>query len=92
MQIVYSAKVAEQLINPFGEDDEDFEANWCIDRNLEVSLLAVDSLYARHPKLEKDEFWNKDYPDLPYTAAAVNHKIDPFMGSTYDMRYKFRIS
>ena len=35
-------QVAESLVNPFGEDDDDFDVNNMIDSNLPVSFLLVE--------------------------------------------------
>ncbi|XP_026779130.3 bestrophin-3 isoform X1 [Pangasianodon hypophthalmus] len=78
-------KVAEQLINPFGEDDDDFEVNWCIDRNLQVSLMAVDEMHMNIPHMTKDIYWNDPDVRPPYTLAAADYCIPSFLGSTTDM-------
>ena len=42
-------KVAEQLINPFGDDDEDFELNWLVDRHMKVlAQSAISNVYHYH--------------------------------------------
>jgi hypothetical protein len=33
--------VAETLVNPFGDDDDDFDMNWMIDRNLQVNRIIL---------------------------------------------------
>ncbi|KAG8439670.1 hypothetical protein GDO86_005736 [Hymenochirus boettgeri] len=78
-------KVAEQLINPFGEDDDDFETNWCIDRNLQVSLMAVDEMHMNLPKMKRDIYWNDSDARPPYTLAAADYCIPSFLGSTVHM-------
>ncbi|XP_036959411.1 bestrophin-2-like [Acanthopagrus latus] len=79
-------KVAEQLINPFGEDDDDFETNWLIDRNFQVSMMAVDEMYGDLPIMERDRYWNDSNPRPPYTAATLFVLRKPsFQGSTFDM-------
>ncbi|XP_026159500.1 bestrophin-2 [Mastacembelus armatus] len=79
-------KVAEQLINPFGEDDDDFETNWLIDRNFQVSMMAVDEMYGDVPMMQRDRYWNDSNPRPPYTAATLFVLRKPsFQGSTFDM-------
>ncbi|XP_060530682.1 bestrophin-2-like isoform X2 [Cylas formicarius] len=67
-------KVAETLINPFGEDDDDFEVVWMIDRNIQVCYLLVDKIHQQHPKLMKDYYWLQTAPDvLPFTVASQQY-------------------
>ena len=74
-------KVAETLINPFGEDDDDFELNRLIDRHIQVGYLICDPLVEK-PDLLKDKFWNQVIPDqLPYTKAAEEFKREEYKGS-----------
>lgn len=58
-------KVGEALLNPFGMDDDDFDINSMIDRNLQMSYLIVDDIHNEHPELVKDLYWNEMPQALP---------------------------
>lgn len=75
------------MINPFGEDDDDFDMNWIIDRNTQLSMIFVDDMYGTYPKLERDIYWDEPPPAfLPYTKSAISSITKPFMGSTAELR------
>ncbi|GMS87684.1 hypothetical protein PENTCL1PPCAC_9859, partial [Pristionchus entomophagus] len=81
-------KVAEALLNPFGSDDDDFECNWIIDRNLKVALAMADMGAELAPPLEKDANW--DAPDIVpyYSAGTVTHKEKGPVGSASMLNLK----
>ncbi|XP_055604391.1 bestrophin-1-like [Uranotaenia lowii] len=75
-------KVAEVLINPFGEDDDDIELNWLIDRHIKASYMIVDEMHDEHPELLKDQYWEEVVPsELPYTVASEFYRREEPKGS-----------
>ncbi|MCL4121292.1 UNVERIFIED_CONTAM: hypothetical protein GTU68_049805 [Idotea baltica] len=76
-------RVAESLVNPFGEDDDDFEVNWLIDRNVQIAYLIVDEMHNEHPVMIQDMYWDKVIPEqLPHTVESEGYRQLPPMCST----------
>ncbi|KAJ8949815.1 hypothetical protein NQ318_000513 [Aromia moschata] len=79
----------ETLINPFGEDDDDFEVVWMIDRHIQVCFLLVDKIHQEHPRLGKDAYWEETAPNfLPFTVAAQDYIKECPEWSTENMKVK----
>ena len=66
------------MLNPFGDDDQDFDINYLIDRNLQVSYLIVD-LADMDLEMVTDPFLEAGISipeELPYQKLPkVNHNL-----------------
>ncbi|XP_049819172.1 bestrophin homolog 22 isoform X2 [Aethina tumida] len=82
-------KVAEVLINPFGEDDDDIELNWLVDRHIKAGYMIVDEMHEEHPELLKDQYWDDVIPkELPYTVASEHYRREEPKGSAENYKVK----
>ncbi|CAB3396868.1 unnamed protein product [Caenorhabditis bovis] len=58
-------KVGQYLMNPFGEDDDDFELNYVLDRNTAIAHLMATELADQLPEIDAPA-----YPAVPHTRAS----------------------
>ncbi|CAJ0603945.1 unnamed protein product [Cylicocyclus nassatus] len=68
-------KVAEALLNPLGEDDDDFECNFLIDRNITLGMAIVDQTADQYPPLTTDDLSAPDLMFLNYNKSDTHHEL-----------------
>ncbi|KHJ83083.1 hypothetical protein OESDEN_17220 [Oesophagostomum dentatum] len=61
ISLVAWMKVAEALLNPLGEDDDDFECNFLIDKNIATGMAIVDETCDVCPPLVVDSFADPNF-------------------------------
>ncbi|CAD6196716.1 unnamed protein product [Caenorhabditis auriculariae] len=73
-------KVAESLLNPLGEDDDDFELNFLIDKNIFTGMAIV----AEHdvvPLLSKDRFSDPNFQPYYSVESQKSRVMGALIGS-----------
>ncbi|CAH8621710.1 unnamed protein product [Schistosoma mattheei] len=78
-------KVAETLVNPMGEDDEDIDINEIIDFNWRISWCVVDGVRTSAPAIVRDAHWRQSVVELPHTERSKRLNVGSRKGSIYDL-------
>ncbi|KAH8864425.1 Bestrophin-2 [Schistosoma japonicum] len=82
-------KVAETLVNPMGENDEDIDINEVIDFNWKTGWCIVDGMKKSAPAIVRDLHWRQSVIELPHTHESKRLASRPFRGSTYNINFPF---
>ena len=70
-----SCQVAEILINPFGDDDDDFDCNHMVDSNYERSRAIVVQYSEDEEEKEEEDLDDAEMPEsLPNTLKSYKHQ------------------
>ncbi|PIO68604.1 Bestrophin [Teladorsagia circumcincta] len=73
-------KVGQDLMRPFGLDDDDIELNYILDRNFKTSFAVVNRLHTTDFELEEDRIWKnregklEPLPHSPYSRRLAEHR------------------
>lgn len=71
-------KVGQDLMRPLEEDDDDFELNYIIDRNIQASLALINESGDKQPTVVSIPFWNQRTEDrVPHTKVSSKLKNRP---------------
>ncbi|CAL8087965.1 unnamed protein product [Calicophoron daubneyi] len=81
-------KVAETLVNPMGEDDEDIDINEVIDFNWKAGWCIVDGMKPAPPALVRDAHWDRSAFELPHTMASKRFSLQTHRGSVFESNMK----
>ena len=79
-------KACELMKSPFGEDEDSFEIDWILRRNMDVGLDIVTREGARFPTLARDPHWERRTPGMDALrgkqARGRGGRASSYSGST----------